>query len=354
MQCLPWGEVKKPDWRPIPISIESGGEIGATALVLKRSIPRLRRSIFYLPRGPILDWSKPEIAAALVKKLRIEARKHRAILIKIDPAVKSIRPSDGSTVGGHPEFEATLQNLGFIPSPDARGGFGGTQPRCVMKLDISPSEDELLANFHPKWRYNIRLAERKEVEVRPGTREDLLIFHNLYAITAQRDGFTGRPLSYFQKLWDALVPHDMAKVFITYNGDKPLSAAICFLLPPQCWYVYGASSNEDRKLMPNHAMQWAMIRWAKSRGCTLYDFRGVADETQTPAAEPKSEESDNHLQGLNRFKAGFGAGVECYAGEYDLVLSPTWYWLWTTARPKLVAALKRRQAAGSGMQEKHP
>ena len=337
MQCLPWGEVKKPDWKPIPVSIERDGELQATALILKRSIPRMRRSIFYVPRGPILDWSNPEIAAAMVAKLRSEARKHRAILIKVDPAVTS-----KST----PEFGRTLESLGFIPSPDAQGGFGGTQPRCVMKLDIAPGEDELLANFHPKWRYNIRLAERKGVEVREGTREDLPVFHELYAITAQRDGFTGRPLSYFQKLWDALVPQGLAKVFITYNGDKPLSAAICFLLPPQCWYVYGASSNEDRKLMPNHAMQWAMIRWAKENGCTIYDFRGVADESQSaPSGAPSnSEEADNHLQGLNRFKAGFGAQLVDYAGEYDLPLNKSWYWLWTTARPKLVAALKKRSA----------
>jgi lipid II:glycine glycyltransferase (peptidoglycan interpeptide bridge formation enzyme) len=341
LQCLEWGDVKRPDWRTVPVALESAGRLYATALVLKRLIPRTGRSIFYVPRGPILDWSRPEIAESLVKRLREVARAHNAILIKVDPAVPT----------GTPDVVETLHRLGFHPSPDAQGGFGGTQPRCVMKLDISGTSDEIMAQFHQKWRYNIRLAERKGVVVQDDcTRDDLEIFHGLYVVTAQRDGFTGRPLRYFQKLWDALVAKDMAKLFITYYNSQPLSAAICFMLGKQCWYVYGASSNEHRKVMPNHAMQWAMMRWAKERGCILYDFRGVADEGGAPSgssastqSSEKGDEADNHLQGLNRFKAGFGAQLVDYVGEWDLPLNKNWYWLWTTARPRLVAALKKRK-----------
>jgi peptidoglycan pentaglycine glycine transferase (the first glycine) len=348
LQCLDWGDVKRPDWHPVPVALHRAENIDATALVLRRAIPRTGRNIFYVPRGPILDWSRADVARSLVVRLREAAKAHKAILIKIDPAVPSSTPG----------IAATLRALGFQPSPDASGGFGGTQPRCVMKLDISGSPEELMARFHQKWRYNIRLAERKGVTVRDDcTRDDLPIFHDLYRVTAERDGFTGRPLAYFQKLWDVLVEKEMAKLFVTFYQGQPLSAAICFVLPPQCWYVYGASSNEHRNMMPNHAMQWAMMRWARERGCTVYDFRGVANEGEKPggATDNKGTQadkddraaSDQHLQGLNRFKAGFGAQLVDYVGEWDLPLDKPWYWLWTTARPRLVAALKKqsRQSA---------
>ena len=325
MQCLEWGDVKKPQWQTVPVLVRDGEAIEATALVLKRRIPRTRRCIFYVPRGPICDWTNEQAVEKLMAALRAQAKKHRAILIKIDPAVP------GSTV----EFDPTLRSHGFLPSPDAEGGFGGTQPRTVMKRDISGTEDEVFASFHQKWRYNIRLAAKKGVVVREAERKDLPAIHELYRVTAQRDGFTGRPLSYFEKLWDALGTKGLAKFFITELEGQPLSAAICFVTGAQCWYVYGASSNEHRNVMPNHAMQWEMMKWAKAQGCTVYDFRGVADETQA--------QTDEHLAGLNRFKAGFGAQVVSYVGEYDLVLSKPWYWLWTTARPKIVAAMKRRK-----------
>ncbi len=324
MQCLEWGAVKRPQWFPLPVSLEKSGDLDATALVLRRAIPRTGRTFFYLPRGPILDWQRPGAAEAMVARLRELAGPHKAVFIKIDPTVPDETPG----------VKEKLAALGFTPSPDASGHFGGTQPRCNMKLSLEGSLDDIQARFHQKWRYNIRLAQKKGVEVRSDTsRDDLEIFHSIYRTTANRNEFTGRPLSYFQKMWNALYAAGLMKLFLTLHDGKPLSGAICFLLPPQCWYVYGASSNESRNLMPNHLMQWTMIQWAKENGCNLYDFRGVPDPSQSEI--PPAEE------GLVRFKTGFGAEMVRYVGEYDLPLNKNWYWLWTTARPKLVAALKK-------------
>lgn len=340
LQCLEWGDVKKPDWHPIPVELRTANGLDATALVLRRALPRTRRTILYIPRGPILDWSREDVARALVQRLRDVARSHRAVLIKVDPAVPQ------STLG----VANTLQSLGFVPSPDANNAFGGTQPRFVMKLDISGSDEDVMARFHSKWRYNIRLAERKGVRVRESTsRDDIAIFHDIYQTTALRDGFTGRPQKYFEKLWDTLVEKDLARFFIAELDGHPLSGAICFVLGRQCWYVYGASSNEHRNVMPNHAMQWAMIQWARGRGCTIYDFRGVHDVPKN-ANDPNAdvctitqEQLMESKDGLVRFKAGFGASLTEYVGEWDLPLNRSWYWLWTTARPKLVAAMKKRK-----------
>ncbi len=342
LQCLEWGEVKKPLWQPIPVAIRgSDGSLKATALVLKRKLGRANRSIFYVPRGPIVDWNDTAAARAILGKVQEQAGQHRAILIKIDPCVPRL--------GGEAALKV-LREMGFVPSPDAGNAFGGTQPRFNMKLDISGSEEEVQARFHTKWRYNTRLAARKGIAVREiSSRQDIAIFHELYRITAERDGFTGRPLKYFQGLWDALVVPGLARFFLAENQGRALSGAICFALGAQCWYVYGASSNEDRKLMPNHAMQWSMMQWARARGCTLYDFRGVHDipnrdqqgaqpDVSTLTTEQLMESSD----GLVRFKAGFGAALSEYIGEFDLPLSRLGYWAWTSARPRVVAALKSR------------
>jgi lipid II:glycine glycyltransferase (peptidoglycan interpeptide bridge formation enzyme) len=337
LQCLEWGELKKPDWQPVPVSLGKSGHIEAAALVLRRGLPRTGKSILYAPRGPILDWSQPERAHDLLTRLKATAAEQRAVLLKVDPAVPKETPG----------VAQTLQSLGFVPSPDANNSFGGTQPRFNMKLDIAGSEKDVQDRFHQKWRYNIRLAERKGVRVEESTsRADVAVFHEIYRVTAQRDGFTGRPLKYFEKLWDVLVEKDLARFFVTYYEGQPLSAAICFVLGRQCWYVYGASSNEHRKVMPNHAMQWAMIQWARARGCTIYDFRGVHDVPKNPdnPGDVSSITMDQLMEspdGLVRFKAGFGARLIEYVGEWDLPLNKSWYWLWTTARPKLVDAMKK-------------
>ena len=323
LQTLEWGPVKRPEWTPLPVALETDDGFDATALVLKRALPG-GRSFFYLPRGPVLDWQREDIVDSMMLRLRELAKTHRAAFIKIDPCV----PDETSNV------KDKLAQLGFAFSPDATGHFGGTQPRCNMKLSLKGSLDDVQARFHQKWRYNARTAAKKGVTVRSDTtRDDLKIFHDIYRVTAGRNEFTGRPLSYFQKMWDSLVPAGLMKLFITYHDEQPLSAAICFLLPPQCWYIYGASSNEKRNLMPNHLMQWTMIQWAKENGCELYDFRGVPD--------PDKGEMPPGEEGLVRFKTGFGAQLVRYIGEYDLPLDKKMYWAWTTARPRLVDALKK-------------
>jgi lipid II:glycine glycyltransferase (peptidoglycan interpeptide bridge formation enzyme) len=328
LQCRDWGQVKQPEWQPIPVEVRDGGRLEATALVLRRALP-LGRSVFYVPRGPIVDWTRPELVRAIVGKLRGAARQHKAVMIKIDPAVPKQTPG----------VAAMLRELDFMPSVEANNSFGGTQPRCVMKLDISAPLEEVMNTFHKKWSYNIRLSERKGVEVRMSeSRFDLDVFYELYRTTGQRDGFVGWPRPYFDKLWDTLIEPGLARLFLTYHEGKALSGAISFLLPPQCWYVFGASGNEGRNLMPNHAMQWAMIRWAKEHGCTVYDFRGVHDiKPNEDGTMPSMMDSPD---GLVRFKAGFGAEVVEYIGEWDLPLDRSGYWLWTSARPRATATLR--------------
>lgn len=336
LQCLEWGEVKKPDWQPLQVSIERDGALVATALILRRTIPYLGRSIFYISRGPILDWDDAPLIRELFEKIREEARRHKAFLIKIDPALPS------STFRA-PAVLSILEEIGFVPAPDAQGSFGGTQPRYNMKLDISPPLDEVMKSFHQKWRYNIRLSARRGVTVQTDcTRDDLKTFHDLYLVTAARDGFIGYPLAYFELLWDELVEKGLAKLFLVRHEEKVLSGAISFLLPPQCWYVFGASSNEGRNLMPNHAMQWAMMEWAKENGCTTYDFRGVHDVRRDPDFDGDLQRAlMNSSDGLVRFKAGFNAQLVEYIGEWDWPLDPAWYWLWTKARPAVAQTLRK-------------
>jgi len=81
------------------------------------------------------------------------------------------------------------------------------------------------------------------------------------------------------------------------------------------WYMYGASSNEHRNLMPNHLLQWSGIQWAKSRGCWYYNFRGIPDVL----------EEGQELWGVYVFKQGFGGCAMRFLETHDLVYQPLVY-----------------------------
>lgn len=324
LQSYEWGELKsKSGWRPVRVIAERDGEIVAAASLLKRAIPKTRRCIMYAPRGPVLDTRDSELVRDFSALLRQTAIKHGAILLKIDPPV----PIEDTV------SEANIRAAGFqLISSD---GFGGTQPKCVMQLDLDKPLNEVMASFKEKWRYNIRLAERKGVTVNLDcTREHLPTFYTILKETAHRDGFLVRGQKYFEDMWDLLYPAGYMRLALTYYEGKPVAGAVAYLFGDKAMYTYGASSNEHRNVMPNHLMQWTLIRWAKESGCKWYDFRGVSPRKQPDAGD--------HLGGLNRFKEGFSPRFVEYIGEYDMILSPSWYWLWNVARPWVSKMLKSR------------
>jgi len=167
------------------------------------------------------------------------------------------------------------------------------------------------------WRRNIKKAAKEGVTVRTGDRDDLAAFHTLYAETAERDHFTPRPLAYFQTMWDALTAEttDRMRLYLAEHDGDLVAATTLVRVGGHAWYSYGASSTAKRDVRGSNAVQWQMMRDARTAGATVYDLRGITDTL---------DESDPHV-GLVTFKVGTGGEAVEYAGEWDLPLSRALY-----------------------------
>lgn len=311
LQTLAWGRVKAlTGWRSSPLLLrDHRGQVVLSALVLARRLPGLPLALLYAPRGPVLDWEgPPQQVKAILDGFAAAVRRIGGpnILLKCDPALPA----------GHAAGRAALAAAGFRPAT-AGLGFEGLQPRFVYQVDLARPAPELLASFSPKHRYNIRLAGRRGVTVREAAGEaDLAEFYRLLELTAERDGFGIRAYPYYQAIWRQVVATGGAKLLLAEHGGKILSGALIFVLGGRAWYVYGASGNQDRQLMPNYALHWHIIGWCREQGIEVYDLRGISGDF-----DPASK-----LYGLYRFKRGFSGRVVEYAGEYDLPLLKPLYW----------------------------
>jgi peptidoglycan pentaglycine glycine transferase (the first glycine) len=315
LQSYEWGEVKRhTGWQPIRLLVMDEGKPTAGISILKRRlpIPIFNKCIFYAPRGPVADYTDKHTLQFLFSKVKSIAKKHGAILLKIDPDINS--PNE--------EVVKSLRSLGFNLL-DSGKDFDGIQPKFVFRLDIKNSLEDIMADFHHKTRYNIRLAGRRGVTVKVGEREDLKAFYEILEETCIRDQFLVRGFDYFETLWDELVEKGLARLFMAEYEGRYIAGTLAFLFGDKVWYMYGASSNQDRNVMPNYALQWAMIKWAKENNCNMYDFRGVSGDLSP----------DNPLYGLYRFKKGFSGEFTEFIGEFDMPLSPFFYYLWVRFIP---------------------
>ena len=320
LQTSEWAALKsRSGWRAKRVLLPESaadGTVQAGAMLLFRKV--LGQVLAYVPRGPLVDWSDTTQTEAVVARMCDVARQEGAFALKIEPDLLDTAAN-----------RQRLSSAGFHPSPHV------IQPRSTVVVDLQPDVDTILAQMKSKWRYNIRLAARKGVSVRELEASELSLFQQLMEETGKRDGFSVHSPAYYRDAYELLASRWGAFLLASFEGE-PLASIAVFAVGSTAWYLWGASNNRHRNLMPNHALQWEAMRWAKERGCARYDLWGVPDEIgaiatglwvegrKTVSAE-KAPVNVNALPagdlwGVFRFKQGFGGAVERMVGAWDFPL----------------------------------
>jgi lipid II:glycine glycyltransferase (peptidoglycan interpeptide bridge formation enzyme) len=206
------------------------------------------------------------------------------------------------------------------------------QFRNTVRVDLRADEAALLGRMKQKMRYNIHLAERKGVQVRPGSLADLPLLYRIYAETSVRDGFVIRDEAYYRAVWGAFIQAGLAEALLAEVDGEPAAGLIQFRLAGTAWYLYGMSRLAHREKMPNALLQWESIRRARAAGCSTYDLWGAPDEFSE--ADP--------LWGVFRFKEGLGGQVIRTLGAWDYPLNAWMYRMYTQTLPRLLELMRRR------------
>lgn len=302
LQTAAWGDFKSSfGWQPIRIQ---SGNCGAQ--ILFRQLP-LGLTIAYIPKGPlglldadIREWDSFWLDLDLI------CRQRRAIFLKVEP--DAWEPED---------FTKALPQDYHFAKP--------IQPRRTALVDLSGSQEEWLGRMKQKTRYNIHLAERKDVEVTFSN--DVSAFHQIMRVTGERDGFGIHSLSYYQKAYQVFAEQGKVGLLTAKYQDTPLAALMVFTQGNTAWYFYGASTNEERNRMPTYLLQWRAMQWAAEQGCRFYDLWGIPDADEDELEAHFSDREDG-LWGVYRFKRGFGGRIIRSVGAWDKVFNPLMYRLY--------------------------
>ena len=222
------------------------------------------------------------------------------------------------------DFTDIEEKNSFVKS--SRGGRGkksrvDIQPPDTVLLSLDKTGDELLQEMKSKWRYNIRLASKKGVEVSKfragdeGFQEAFDRFYELFEQTSKRDGVSFHAKSYYMDLLSRGAKDDggtpLVTLYLARHEDDYLAGIITLFCKREAVYLYGASGNVKRNLMPAYLLQWTAICDAKEYGCPVYDFYGC----------PPTDDENHPMHGLYLFKTGFGGKLIHRPGSYDFKLS---------------------------------
>ena len=333
LQTSFWAQFKGAHgWKPLSFT-EDG--LSLSVLVRTFKIGFKKVSIAYVPMAPEYD-GHDEVS--YLTKLSTIAQSLKKEIPQGTMCVRFDPPIDFLTTEERDAFAAKLTSQSVTKSPVA------VQPPDTVLLSLDKSEEDLLNNMKPKWRYNVKLAEKKGVTVTAyhagdeGFEEAFNAFYDLFETTGKRDGISPHAKSYYKDLLTRGAPvasttpatatsNSVASTstttdtpvvtlyLATHENDK-LAGIITLFCGREAVYLYGASGNVKRNLMPAYLLQWTAIRDAKKYGCPVYDFYGM----------PPTDDPNHPMHGLYLFKTGFGGTIIHRPGSFDVPLTGFYKW----------------------------
>ncbi len=298
IQSWEWGEFrKKTGVDLVRLGHFEGNKLVTAYQLTFHAVPILGYTIGYLPKGPLPT-------KAMIEAIKKVAQDKRAAFVKLEPNL---------LIGklGRQERRNKLENLGLVESKKS------LFTKYNFLIDLTKKEDELLEAMHPKTRYNIKIAQKKGVEVYASEEDrDFETYLKLYFETTKRQKYFGHSPVYHRLMWQTLKPAGMTRVLIGRYKKKPLVAWMLFNFGKTLYYPYGGSSTEHKEVMASNLVAWEAIMLGKKMGLSVFDMWG--------ALRPNVPQNDPWY-GFHRFKAGYGGEHVEYVGTYDLVLNASLY-----------------------------
>lgn len=392
-QTIKWGKLKeKNGWKYYLVGVKEDDKVIAACLLLEKKV-FLSLTLFYSPRGFLLDYNNKKLLEFFTKNVKKFAKMHHAIFIKIDPTIIEFEKDiNGDAIKGgisNKNIIDSLKSLGY------KNVNTHLQPNIVFTLDLkNKTIDEIYNKMENTTKQRVRKNESIGIKTRELSRDELSIFKSIMQNTADRRGFIDRPLSYYENMYDIF---DNMKILLSYidikeysNNEKirfnkttdeikklkeslnkenantkkinnklkeaevlaksleknikkcediikkentniiNLGCLMFMFHGREVLSLFGGVYDEYREFMPAYTLNYDMIKYACEKGYDKYNFYGI-DEYK---------DKSNPMYGLYDFKRGFSGVVEEYIGTYDLIISKFWYFMYTFAYNKVYLKIK--------------
>ncbi len=295
LQSFNWGEFNaalgKKFWR---LGIYDSETLVGICFIVK--IETRLGNYLYVPRGPIATNFSSQLLADLVIYLKQIAKEENCIFIKIEPSIEETS-----------ENNALFKNQGFVRAVTF------VQVEDAWLIDLSKSEEELLAEMRKTTRYLVRNEAKNGVKIEISDKQgDAEKFVDLLFSTASRKNFVNHPRDYYLKQFEILSKDNEMRILKAVKDGKILAMAMISFYGEIASYLHGASVQTSESV--GYSLQWEAIREAKKRGMKYYNFWGVVKDKHFYPGHP--------WYGFSLFKRGFGGFKHTYLRAQDLALSP--------------------------------
>jgi len=298
LQAPLYGRLQEYDGKTVVYFVATSHDaIVACGLAVRYTAP-LGMNFLYCPYGPFASSWSPDLFNALLSFFKPIAHELGCAFVRLDA-------------------ETISELSGVKPIPDQLARTASLQPRAEWLLDITAEQNDLWMGFHKHARYNVRLAERAQADIKTFSPSNAPLddFFALMETTGGRDGFGIFDRSYYQAYLSAMSPED-GFMTVCYLDGRPAAAGLFVTHDQQTHYVFAGSSDDNRKIAPAYSVIWSAIQTSQQRGSLIFNFGGVAENVK-----------GKNLVGATGFKRRFGGYQVDHQNPIDLIYNHPRYLL---------------------------
>lgn len=381
-----WGHLKEfTGWKSHLLGYKENGILVAATLFLSKQLPVIQKSMFYAPRGFLIDYENQQLVKNFVDKIKVYVKQQGGIFFKINPYLMyQERDVDGNIVEHgieHKDVVTYLKHLGFVHNGLTVTYGIDLEPRWISVLDLEGKDEEsLLAEMRPTTRLGIRSSYKHGLILTEIDETRISEYKALMEHTCERRGFLDRSLEYYQKMYESFHPTDDIKIMLVeldvehylneLNNAKiellekmePLKESSGAKAKRQCKeYVTQLQQHEKRiqELEQIKAEKGSKIvlaggvfmtygtqvvslfgasyrEYMKFNGQYFLNFEMIKYALQHGYKKYNffgitgEFNEDSPMYGLFDFKRGFHAKVVELIGEFNYIVSPGWYRIYQT------------------------
>lgn len=299
-QSFMWTDFKNEiGWKTYKIGLMEEKQIIGGAIIQKFSFSKTK-NFLYIPEGPVLPYGEQGAKEMF-----------HGLMGEIDKIVNF----KGGQITTHLRIDPRLAEVPGFFSGFKKAPFN-MEPRDTLMIDLTLSEEDLLKQMKPKGRYNIKIAERNNVEVEiDSSQAGIGNFLSLYRQTTQRNEFEGKSESYFKRLFPHIEKNGCSEVFTAFVKDEPVASALVIFYGDRATYFFGGSAGKHKEKMAPYLLHWKIIQHAKQKGYKSYDLWGIAPEGK----------EDHAWHGITQFKKKLGGKHLNFIGSYDYIYNQKSY-----------------------------
>ncbi|MEG2410525.1 MAG: peptidoglycan bridge formation glycyltransferase FemA/FemB family protein [Erysipelotrichaceae bacterium] len=364
LQSSKWALVKE-NWNHLYLGVREENQLVATAMVLIKPLP-LGYTMFYLPKGPILDYNNQELLSFFLQHLKQIAKQYKCLFIKIDPNIIKYRAI-------HAEFQdaifpeakkavASMIACGCIHLGYSKVLGASIQPRFHSTVYFNENDFENNLPKHTK--RHIQTAKKRFVEIKQSGLSQIEAFTKLTKCTSESKNIALRDQAYFEHLMkvygedaqlfiaqinlekllpsrideynkvlkelEGLSDHESAKYIQTLKRIAPLETEIeelrdimkkegtivdaagtlAVIYGSTCEMLYMGMDRRFQRYMAAYVSHVEPMKWALSKGCKTCNMGGIEGSLD---------------DGLTKFKDNFNPMIVEFVGEFELPVNKLLY-----------------------------